>query len=213
MNNKRLQIFIASSAELAPERDASSLLIFDLSEHGRGAEGVLLYPMRWEEMDAAVRYHRHKNEDYKDEVRKSAFFIALFWRTCGQYTLDELDLALAQQAAGEQPRELLLLIKRRGGEHAEAEATMEQQLRAHLGAKAEGLQLVYFSNVHELRFELLCSLLPYLRRHHGYPALRTQCWEGELCVHGEIRLRTGAWRAGASAECLASQLEEYSTLS
>ncbi len=164
MNNKRLQIFIASSAELSPERDASSLLIFDLSEHGRGAEGVALYPMRWEEMDAAVRYHRHKNEDYKDEVRKSAFFIALFWKSCGQYTLDELDLALAQQAAGELPSELLLLIKHRGGEHAEAEAAMEQQLRAQgRGVRGHPRHLMSLMQPHIND----ASLHPPLRTHHA----------------------------------------------
>ncbi len=213
MNNKHLQIFIASSSELSPERDATALLLFDLSEHGRGAEGTPIFPKRWEEMDATVSYCRPKNEDYKDEVRQSAFFIALFWKTCGQYTLDELACALQQQAEGEQPRDILLLIKRTGGEHAESEAAMEQQLRAHLGERGEKLHLRYFVDTHELRFELLCEMLPYLRQHHGYPTPRIQCREDELCVHDEIRIRTGAWRSGASAECLAAELEKHSTIS
>ncbi len=179
MNNNRTQIFIASSAELSAERDLCSLLIFDLSGSNRDRDCPPLFPIRWEEMDAAVRYHRHKNTDYEREVKKSELFIGLFWTKCGQYTLDELTIALEGKKAGLLPHEVAIFIKVSSEQQTEA-------VRAQLTELTGDMCFYYFSHEDELKEQLLRVLIAHLKKQNLLPTPDIHVEGDYLCVNGEI---------------------------
>ena len=94
-------IFIASSAEMKPER----LELIDLLEDMEGFHAVV-----WESMDPALRAER-KEDEYLQRLRQCEVCITMFWRVLGKYTKEELREALAEQEAGRLPRRNLVLLK------------------------------------------------------------------------------------------------------
>ena len=107
MNVKR--IFIASSAELKDERMELVDLILDLN-HVLEASSIELEPVPWEHMDSSMREGR-KEDEYLAELRKCEICLVLFWKTLGEYTVEELDVALTEMNNGRLPKQIYVMFK------------------------------------------------------------------------------------------------------
>lgn len=93
-------IFIASSAEMRPERLELNDMLMDMDCHA----------VVWESMDSALRAER-KEDEYLRRLRECEVCITMFWRALGQYTEEELRVALAEQQAGRLPRHNFVMLK------------------------------------------------------------------------------------------------------
>lgn len=88
---KTIKIFLASSEELANDRNAFGNLVrrLDRIYENRGIR-IDLFP--WEDHDAAYN-NRRKQDEYNDEVRASDMFLVLFYKKAGQFTIEEFNVA------------------------------------------------------------------------------------------------------------------------
>ena len=75
---KTIKIFLASSTELRPERDAMELLVCRLNKLFK-YRGIALELERWEELDSSTGYLR-KQDDYNEVLRQCDICLLLFWR-------------------------------------------------------------------------------------------------------------------------------------
>lgn len=103
------KIFIASSAELKSERNELVDLIQDLNEDLEKL-GIKLKPVLWEYMDSSMGEKR-KEDEYLEKLRQCEICLVLFWRTLGEYTKEELDVAVAEMTAGRLPKKVYVLYK------------------------------------------------------------------------------------------------------
>ena len=106
---KRIDVFIASSAELKSERMELVDLMQDLNDELE-TKGVKFKPVLWEYMDSSMRAGR-KEDEYLVKLRECEICIVLFWRTLGEYTVEELDVAVAEMQAGRYPKEVHVFFK------------------------------------------------------------------------------------------------------
>lgn len=106
---KILNVFIASSAELKSERMELVDLMQDLNDELE-TKGVKFKPVLWEYMDSSMRAGR-KEDEYLVKLRECEICIVLFWRTLGEYTVEELDVAVAEMQAGRYPKEVHVFFK------------------------------------------------------------------------------------------------------
>lgn len=98
-------IFIASSAELNHERMELIDLLLDLENQGIKYRSVV-----WEFMDSSMGAGR-KEDEYLDRLKECETCIVLFWRTLGEYTVEELEVAASERKEGRSPRRVLVLFK------------------------------------------------------------------------------------------------------
>lgn len=104
-----INVFIASSAELRSERMEIVDLILDLNDEIEGL-GIKYKPALWEYMDSSMRTGR-KEDEYLEKLRQCEICLVLFWRTLGEYTKEELDVAVEQMMTGRLPKEVYVLYK------------------------------------------------------------------------------------------------------
>ena len=88
---KTLKIFLASSEELANDRNAFGNLVRRL-DNIYEKRGIRIELFEWEDSDAAYN-NRRKQDEYNEEVRTSDMFLALFYKKAGQFTIEEFDAA------------------------------------------------------------------------------------------------------------------------
>lgn len=101
MTERTIKIFLASSIELADQRDAFEL--FALRQNTRLKKtGFILEVVRWETEIAAMSQTREQ-DDYNDKVRECDLFVSLFQTRTGCFTEEEFDVALDSFNAGEKP--------------------------------------------------------------------------------------------------------------
>ena len=103
------QIFIASSSELKRERIELVDLMQDMNDDLEG-RNIKLKPILWEYMDSSMRAER-KEDEYLIKLRESEICIVLFWQILGEYTVEELDVAIGEMQAGKCPKEVHVLFK------------------------------------------------------------------------------------------------------
>jgi len=106
---KIIRIFVTSSAELKLERMELVDLIQDINDKLE-EEGITLKPILWEYMDSSMRAER-KEDEYLEKLRECEVCIVMFWRTLGEYTLEELDVAVKEMRAGRLPKQVYVLFK------------------------------------------------------------------------------------------------------
>lgn len=104
-----IKVFIASSAELKRERLELVDLLADLDEEIE-EQGIKLKPELWEYMDSSMGVKR-KEDEYLEKLRDCEICIVLFWRTLGEYTVEELDVAVAEMHANRLPKKVYVLFK------------------------------------------------------------------------------------------------------
>ena len=107
--SKKMNVFIASSAELKPERLELVDLLMDLN-YEWVKRGVKFKPALWEYMDSSMQGGR-KEDEYLAKLRTCEICIVMFWRTLGEYTVEELDVAVAEMIAGRLPKKVYVLFK------------------------------------------------------------------------------------------------------
>ena len=103
------KIFIASSSEMRTERLEIVDLLMDLNDKYEDA-GIRFEPVIWEYMDSSMRETR-KEDDYLKEMVKCQICIVMFWRTLGEYTVEEFEVALKEMQANKNIKAVYLLFK------------------------------------------------------------------------------------------------------
>lgn len=106
---KTIKIFIASSAEFKQERNELADMIADISIELEDRNFKLKSEL-WEYMDSSMGEKR-KEDEYLDKLRECEVCIVMFWRTLGEYTLEELDVAVKEMRAGRLPKQVYVLFK------------------------------------------------------------------------------------------------------
>lgn len=104
-----IKVFIASSAELRRERMELVDLIQDLNIETKKL-GFMFKPVLWEYMDSSMRIER-KEDEYLEKLRECEICIVLFWNTLGEYTKEELNVAMNEKLSGRMPEEIHVLYK------------------------------------------------------------------------------------------------------
>ena len=105
----RRNIFIASSAELRTERLELVDLLLDLNNDTKNV-GIQFKPVVWEFMDSSMQEGR-KEDEYLVRLKECEICLVLFWKTLGEYTVEELDVAGKEMYAGRLPKKVLVLFK------------------------------------------------------------------------------------------------------
>ena len=94
---RTIRVFLGSSEELACDRLALSAFVSSLN-NVYVPRGTRIELVIWEHESIAIAPHTAgKQAEYDDLVRASDLALFLFWRRCGQYTLEELECALAER--------------------------------------------------------------------------------------------------------------------
>lgn len=141
-----INIFIASSAELKRERRVCVDLFLDMNQEPENkARGVKYEPVLWEYMDSSMNARR-KEDEYLDELRKSDVCIALFWKTRGEYTVEELDVAVEEMQAGRKPRHVYVFYK----EPSEDQTDELRDFKNHFAENYPGIPQYSYSTIKEL---------------------------------------------------------------
>ena len=86
-----VKIFLASSAELAADRDEFDLHVRQLNDRWR-SRGLYLEILRWDNFLDAMSMTRLQDE-YNKEVSTADIFVSLFMTKTGRYTEEEFDIA------------------------------------------------------------------------------------------------------------------------
>lgn len=103
------KIFIASSSEMRKERLEIVDLLMDLNDKYEDA-GIRFEPVIWEYMDSSMRETR-KEDDYLKEMVRCQICIVMFWRTLGEYTVEELEVAMMELKAKRDIKAVYILFK------------------------------------------------------------------------------------------------------
>ena len=106
---KYKRVFIASSAEMKQERMELVDLLHDLNDEVDN-QGLKFKPVLWEYLDSSMGINR-KEDEYLEKLRECKICLVLFWRTLGEYTVEELDVAMAEMQAGRLPKQIYVLYK------------------------------------------------------------------------------------------------------
>lgn len=104
-----MKVFVASSAELKKERMELVDLMLDLNDELE-SRGMRFRSALWEFLGSEMGV-KHKEEEYLEELRTCGTCLVLFWKTLGNYTVVELDEAVAEMNAGRQPKQVVALFK------------------------------------------------------------------------------------------------------
>lgn len=86
-----IRVFLASSAELKPDREAFEQFIARRNKDWR-PRGVFLHLDIWEDLSAAISPTRSQDE-YNREIDRCDIFVVLFWTKVGRYTAEEFERA------------------------------------------------------------------------------------------------------------------------
>src|SRR3972149_899618 len=106
---RRIRVFLASSNELAPRRDAVELWLRRLNDELLDRNAVFVV-VRWEEESMALNETRMQDR-YNDELERCDALIALFGTKVGSYTKEELRLAYSRFRKGSLPRRILVCFE------------------------------------------------------------------------------------------------------
>jgi hypothetical protein len=90
-----IDIFLASSKELADEREAFEIFVARHGSTWMNTRQTLLRLNIWENFYDAVSDTR-KQDDYDRAIEQCKIFVMMFWTKVGKYTNEEFDTAYAQ---------------------------------------------------------------------------------------------------------------------
>ena len=111
---KNATVFIASSSELKKARIELVDLLQDL-KYKVGGEEITFKPVLWEFMDSSMGKTR-KEDEYLEALRRCDICLVLFWHTLGEYTVEELNIAVSERALGKKPKHIFVFFKEPAGE-------------------------------------------------------------------------------------------------
>ena len=94
MEQKTINIFLASSSELKNDRELFRGFVNSL-DNSFLKMGRQLKPQLWEDLDVTWKGHPEQLE-YDKLIRSSDIFIALFHTVGGEYTIQEFEVAIEE---------------------------------------------------------------------------------------------------------------------
>ncbi len=147
------RIFIASSGELKQERMELVDLLQDLNDEVE-EQGTKFKPVLWEYMDSSMGVQR-KEDEYLEKLRDSEICLVLFWRTMGEYTVEELDVAEAEIQAGRLPKQVYVLFK----EPCDGISSELAEFKGSFSQKYQKIPLFSFNDAKSLRNKVSALLL------------------------------------------------------
>jgi len=125
---RTIKIFLASSDELANDRNAFGNLVRRL-DNIYEQKGIRIELFEWEDYDAAYN-DRRKQDEYNDQVRASDMFLALFHIKAGKYTIEEFNVATEEfRRTGKTPKSYVYC---RNLESGEQESSELKEFKKHL---------------------------------------------------------------------------------
>lgn len=142
---KTIYFFVASSAELKCERMEFVDLMQDMNDELEG-HNIKLKPVLWEYMDSSMRAER-KEDEYLVKLRECEVCIVLFWKTLGEYTLEELEVAVSEKSTLQKPRYIYVLFK----EPSETTTEELQSFKLRFQHYYKGIPYCTFTNVKMFR--------------------------------------------------------------
>lgn len=167
-----IDIFLASSNELASERNFLSYLAV-LIDEALCRRGIQLRIQKWEHFDAAMNEVR-KQTEYNAHLREAEMVMVLFWNKLGKYTREEYDEA-AKLVVDESSRSLPLFFK------ASNEPTEElKAFRQEVGTLRHS-----FANEDELALQFLLVINQYIATRYGKPFLRKVAEENKVWLYAD----------------------------
>lgn len=129
---KTIKIFLASSDELKPDRDAFGNLVRRLDRIYE-KRGVRIDLFEWEDYDAAYN-NVPKQDEYDEQVRASDMFLALFHIKGGKFTIREFSVATEEFRNHASPKVFVYCKDLQPGEKESAElADFKRVLYQELG--------------------------------------------------------------------------------
>jgi hypothetical protein len=102
MGNHTIKIFLASSAELAPERKEIEIAI-NRKNKELNAKGIFLHLSLWEDGQCIGKSFRSQ-DNYNEEVEACDVFLLLFYSRLGKFSKEEFDIAKKRFDANQHPR-------------------------------------------------------------------------------------------------------------
>lgn len=145
-----MKIFVASSAELKQERMELVDLMLDLNDDLE-SRGTRFRSALWEFLGSEMGV-KHKEEEYLEELRTCDTCLVMFWKALGNYTVVELDEAVAEMNAGRQPRQVVALFNEPAGGISPELAAFKDSF----SQRYPTVPAMVFRNMRELR-ELLAA--------------------------------------------------------
>ena len=94
MEEKTINVFLASSTELSDDREFFSSFVRRINKTFRQF-GIILELQMWEDFDAAYKGHPEQKE-YDNCITCSDMFLALFYTIGGEHTIHEFDVAVEE---------------------------------------------------------------------------------------------------------------------
>ena len=175
---KTINLFLASSSELAPECNVLSYLAV-LLDDVFARRGLLLRIQKWEHMDASLNKAR-KQTEYNYHIHESELVFVLFWNKFGKYTQEEYDEAI--KVSEEPPHGVphISIFFKGGGAPEEKLVNFKREI-----TDSHPEILHSFSNDDELIVLFLLELNRHLAEKHHKPFLRI---EDECLYADDIRL-------------------------
>ena len=164
---RTIKIFLASSDELRQERIAFGNLVRQL-DNIYMKRGIHIHLDVWEELDAAFHFRKRKQDEYDEKVRQSDIFVAMFYTRAGQYTLEELDVAIGENSRRDMPTILIYCRDLQPGDVETAELTEFKQRLEH--------ELEHFSGRYATTDKMHLDFVMWLQRTEsaGQDALKVE---------------------------------------
>jgi hypothetical protein len=99
---RTIEIFIASSAELAEDRDDLEIYLRQRNDHYLD-KGIYLKVVRWENFIDSMSHTRLQDE-YNAAVRRCDIFVSMYFTKTGKYTNEEFDAAYEHFRLNSKPK-------------------------------------------------------------------------------------------------------------
>jgi tetratricopeptide (TPR) repeat protein len=167
---KTIKIFLASSSELRPEREALVLLFGSLNKL-YNVRGITLEHIWWEDLSISMPKDKTKREQdlYNEELKKCEICVTMFWRGFGSYTVEEFNLAHNQLQNDQMPKKICVFFKNA------KEEDIKDDLKTFKKDYDKNYKHFYctFDNVDTLKLQLLLELERYLIDLIGENTIRT----------------------------------------
>lgn len=164
---KIIKIFLASSEELAPEREKVTDLIYLLNKLFK-VRGIELDLEKWEYLDSSVSVNPEKQDDYNEVLKECEVCLVVFWRKFGRFTASEFDIACQQLSEGKNPRKIYVFFK---------DLDKEDDITPELMAFKQSIYNHYghfyckFDNVDTMKLDIMIQLELYLKELLGENAI------------------------------------------
>lgn len=155
---KTIKVFIASSSELKSERNELSDLFLDLNDILE-ERGIKLRSVQWEFKDSSMGEKR-KEDEYLEELRLCDICIVLFWNILGEYTVEEMNVAVKELNVGRLPKRVVVLYK----EPAEDISEELKIFKKNFLKEYQGIPAFCFNSRKRMRDQVESVIVEYLTK-------------------------------------------------